>query len=42
LPSFLTDVDKRAMLVNEINAPLIQGKNISSSGASLLLKDLDD
>lgn len=30
----LTDVYKKAMLVNEINTPLIQGKNIPSSGAS--------
>jgi hypothetical protein len=42
LPSSLTDVDKRAMLVNEINTPLIQGKNIPSSRASSFLMDLDD
>jgi hypothetical protein len=42
LPSSLTDVDKRAMLVNEINTPLIQGKNIPSLHASSFLMDLDD
>jgi hypothetical protein len=43
LPSSLTDVNKRAMLVNEINKPLIQRKNIPSAGSSfLMLMDLDD
>jgi hypothetical protein len=42
LPSPLTDVDKRAMLVNEINGPLIQGKRVPSTGSSLLLIDLDE
>jgi len=42
LPSSITDVYKRAMLVNEINTPLIQGKNIPSHASLLLLMDLDD
>jgi hypothetical protein len=42
LPSSLTDVYKRAMLVNEIDTPLIQGKSIPSSHASSFLMDLDD
>jgi hypothetical protein len=40
LPSSLIDVEKRAKLVNEINGPLIRGKNYNSSDA--MLKDLDD
>jgi hypothetical protein len=27
LPSSLTDIEKRAKLVNEINKPLVKGKN---------------
>jgi hypothetical protein len=42
LPSSLSDVYKRAMLVNEINAPLIQGKGVPSAGATLSLVDLDN
>jgi hypothetical protein len=40
LPSSLIDVEKRARLVNEINRPLIRGKNYKSSDT--MLKDLDD
>jgi hypothetical protein len=32
LPSSLSDVYKRAMVVNEINAPLIWGKGVPSAG----------
>jgi hypothetical protein len=42
LPSSLSDVYKRAMLVNEINAPLIQGKGVPSAVATLSLVDLDN
>ena len=37
----LTDVEKRAKLVNEINAPLIQGNNLTSLTVNLMLTDLD-
>jgi hypothetical protein len=40
LPSSLIDVEKRAKLVNEINTPLIRGKNNYQS--ETMLKDLDD
>jgi hypothetical protein len=40
LPSSLIDVEKRAKLVNEINGPLVRGKNYNSSDT--MLKDLDD
>lgn len=40
-PPSLSDVYKRAMLVNEINAPLIQGIGVPSAGATLLV-DLGD
>jgi len=32
LPSSLSDVYKRAMVVNEINGPLIWGKGVPSAG----------
>jgi len=35
------DVEKRAKLVNEINAPLIQGNNRDSLTVNLMLIDLD-
>ena len=41
LPSSLMDVEKRAKLVNEINAPLIQGNNRDSLTVNLMLIDLD-
>jgi hypothetical protein len=37
LPSSLTDIEKRAKLVNEINTPLVKGKN----GQDKMLIDLD-
>jgi hypothetical protein len=40
LPLSLKDVEKRAKLVKEINAPLIQGKSTSLT-ANLMLIDLD-
>jgi hypothetical protein len=39
LPASLTDAEKRAELVYEINAPLVKGKNGPST--DVLLKDLD-
>jgi hypothetical protein len=43
LPSSLIDVEKRAKLVNEINVPLVRGKNNNNSLTSdMMLKDLDD
>jgi len=41
LPSSLIDVEKRAKLVNKINAPLVQGNNRDSLTVSLTLIDLD-
>lgn len=41
LPSSLIDVEKRAKLVNEINAPLIQGNSRTSLTVNLMLTDLD-
>ena len=41
LPSSLIDVEKRAKLLNEINAPLIQGNNRDSLTVNLMLTDLD-
>jgi hypothetical protein len=41
LPSSLIDVEKRAKLVNEINEPLIRGKNYNSP-SDTMLNDLDD
>jgi hypothetical protein len=44
LPSSLMDVEKRARLVNEINAPLIKGRknNNNALASDKMLKDLDD
>jgi hypothetical protein len=41
LPSSLADVEKRAKLVNEINAPLIRGNNRAALRVNLMLIDLD-
>jgi hypothetical protein len=41
LPSSLIDVEKRAKLLNEINAPLIQGNSRDSLTVNLMLTDLD-
>jgi hypothetical protein len=41
LPSSLIDVEKRAKLVNEINGPLMRGKNNYNTSARMLM-DLDD
>ena len=41
LPSSLIDVEKRAKLVNEINAPLLQGNSRTSLLVNLMLTDLD-
>ena len=37
LPSSLIDVEKRAKLVNKINAPLVQGNNRDSLTVSLII-----
>lgn len=42
LPSSLIDVEKRTKLVNEINAPLIQGNSRTSLTVNLMLTDLDN
>ncbi|HZD81372.1 MAG TPA: hypothetical protein VE076_00725, partial [Nitrososphaeraceae archaeon] len=43
LPSSLIDVEKRAKLVNDINAPLIRGKNNNNSlSPDRMLEDLHD
>lgn len=41
MPFSLINVEKRANLVAEINAPLIQGNSQASLGVNIMLKDLD-